>query len=158
MGTNVKLYYTYSTISGSKWELIPSRLFIVEDIESYLATKTCKTITDFQYIKNEYVICLFIQPQNKEKRYKSNCNTYTDLPRKGRYRKKQSKGGTKKYHYDIPQRDPFEKFYSDFCPTRNKPHSFILDFLSVSYYTPMTISFRRRFSLRMAIVLMLNTY
>lgn len=53
MGTNVKLYYTYSTISGSKWELIPSRLFIVEDIESYLATKTCKTITDFQYIKNE---------------------------------------------------------------------------------------------------------
>ena len=53
MGTNVKLYYTYSTQAGSKWELIPSRLFIVEDIESYLATKTCKTITDFQYIKNE---------------------------------------------------------------------------------------------------------
>ena len=53
MGTNVKLYYTYSTISGSKWELIPSKLLIVEDIESYLATKTCKTITDFQYIKNE---------------------------------------------------------------------------------------------------------
>ena len=58
MGTNVKLYYTYSTQAGSKWELIPSRLFIVEDIESYLATKTCKTITDFQYIKNELEITI----------------------------------------------------------------------------------------------------
>ena len=58
MGTNVNLYYTYSTQAGSKWELIPSRLFIVEDIESYLATKTCKTITDFQYIKNELEITI----------------------------------------------------------------------------------------------------
>ena len=56
MGTIVKLYYTYSTISGNKWELIPSKLLVVEDIASYLATKTSKTINDFQYIKNELEI------------------------------------------------------------------------------------------------------
>ena len=56
MGTTLKLYYTYSTTIGSRWELIPSKLLVVEDIASYLATKTVKTITDFQYIKNELEI------------------------------------------------------------------------------------------------------
>ena len=51
MGTAVNLYYTYSTDVGTKWELIPSKLLVVEDIASYLATKTSKTINDFQYIK-----------------------------------------------------------------------------------------------------------
>lgn len=53
MGTIVNLYYTYSTISGNKWELIPSKLLVVEDIASFLATKTYKAISNFQYIKNE---------------------------------------------------------------------------------------------------------
>ena len=61
MGTIVKLYYTYSTISGDKWELIPSKLLVVEDIASYLATKTSKTINDFQYIKNELEIQINVE-------------------------------------------------------------------------------------------------
>ena len=56
MGTTLKLYYTYSTTVGSRWELIPSKLLVVEDIADYLATKTAKTINDFQYIKNELEI------------------------------------------------------------------------------------------------------
>ena len=61
MGTIVKLYYTYSTISGNKWELIPSKLLVVEDIASYLATKTSKTINDFQYIKNELELSINVE-------------------------------------------------------------------------------------------------
>lgn len=53
MATSVKLYYTNSTILGDKWELIPSKLLVVDNLEDYLATKTYKNITDFQYVKNE---------------------------------------------------------------------------------------------------------
>lgn len=61
MGTIVNLYYTYSTISGNKWELIPSKLLVVEDIDAYLATKTKKTINDFQYIKNELELSINVE-------------------------------------------------------------------------------------------------
>ena len=58
MGTAVNLYYTYSTDVGTKWELIPSKLLVVEDIASYLGTKAKKSISDFQYIKNELEISI----------------------------------------------------------------------------------------------------
>ena len=58
MGTAVNLYYTYSTDVGAKWELIPSKLLVVEDIASYLGTKAKKSISDFQYIKNELEISI----------------------------------------------------------------------------------------------------
>ena len=53
MANVVKLYYTSQT---NEWELIPGKFFIVENIADYLATKTSKTINDFQYIKNELEI------------------------------------------------------------------------------------------------------
>ena len=44
MGTyktsTIRLYQATST---SNWELLPHKLFIVDDIESYLATKTYNT-------------------------------------------------------------------------------------------------------------------
>ena len=61
MGTAVNLYYTYSTAIGAKWELIPSKLLVVEDIASYLGTKDKKTISDFQYIKNELEISINVE-------------------------------------------------------------------------------------------------
>ena len=61
MGTIVNLYYTYSTAIGVKWELIPSKLLVVEDIDAYLATKTKKTINDFQYIKNELELSINVE-------------------------------------------------------------------------------------------------
>ena len=61
MGTAVNLYYTYSTDSGAKWELIPSKLLVVEDIASYLGTKAKKTISDFQYIKNELELSINVE-------------------------------------------------------------------------------------------------
>lgn len=48
--STVKLYYT---ANNDRWELLPNKLFIVESIEDYLATKTAKTITLFQYVKHE---------------------------------------------------------------------------------------------------------
>lgn len=57
MGTNVKLYYT-TRGENTEWELIPSKLFVVEDIASYLSSKTNKAISDFQYIKNELEISI----------------------------------------------------------------------------------------------------
>lgn len=59
MATQVKLYHTTRGAS-SEWELIPSKLFIVEDIESYLGTKTSTLISNFQYIKNELEIAINI--------------------------------------------------------------------------------------------------
>ena len=59
--STITLYYTYSSISGNKWELIPSKLLVVEDIASYLATKTSKTISNFQYIKNELEIQINVE-------------------------------------------------------------------------------------------------
>lgn len=41
----------YQATSSSNWELLPHKLFIVDDIESYLATKTFNTYTLVQYQK-----------------------------------------------------------------------------------------------------------
>ena len=41
----------YQATSSSNWELLPHKLFIVDDIESYLATKTYNTYTLVQYQK-----------------------------------------------------------------------------------------------------------
>ena len=55
MANVVKLYYTERSAENKEWELIPSKLLVVEDIASYLATKTsqCTTINNFQYVKNK---------------------------------------------------------------------------------------------------------
>lgn len=48
--STVKLYYVSTS---ARWDLLPNKLFVIEDIESYLATKTVKTVLLFQYIKQE---------------------------------------------------------------------------------------------------------
>ena len=53
MGTTIKLYYVDRNVTYKEWELIPNKLLVVEDIASYLATKTALTINNFQYIKNK---------------------------------------------------------------------------------------------------------
>ena len=55
MGNVVKLYYTERSNDNKEWELIPSKLLVVESIATYLLTKSskCTTINDFQYIKNK---------------------------------------------------------------------------------------------------------
>lgn len=52
--STVKLYYTDRNATYKNWELLPEKLLIVEDIASYLATKTAMTINDFQYQKCEF--------------------------------------------------------------------------------------------------------
>ena len=52
--STVKLYYTDRNSTYKNWELLPEKLLIVEDISSYLATKTAMTIENFQYQKCEF--------------------------------------------------------------------------------------------------------
>lgn len=52
--STVKLYYTDRNSTYKNWELLPEKLLIVEDITSYLATKTAMTIENFQYQKCEF--------------------------------------------------------------------------------------------------------
>lgn len=52
--STVKLYYTDRNSTYKNWELLPEKLLIVEDIASYLATKSAKTIENFQYQKCEF--------------------------------------------------------------------------------------------------------
>lgn len=66
----------YNATPSSRWELIPSKLFVVDDIEAYLATKTAKTITLFQYIKPQLEIEIkvdlsqtYIEPLNNSYKY-----------------------------------------------------------------------------------------
>ena len=80
--STINLYYTdqmetYPSLNRH-WELIPNNLFIVDDISDYLATKSKKTITDLQYIKNELEIAITLdntqvnaQPKNMLFRYVS---------------------------------------------------------------------------------------
>lgn len=56
--STIKLYYTDRNDTYKEWELIPSKLFVVEDIASYLASKSALTISNVQYIKNELEIGL----------------------------------------------------------------------------------------------------
>ena len=72
MATTIKLYET--TRETNEWELIPSKLFVVEDIESYLATKTSKTISNFQYIKNELEIGINVDLSQEYSQPKSTKN------------------------------------------------------------------------------------
>lgn len=53
MATTIKLYYVDRNSTYKEWELIPSRLLIIEDFSYYLATKSALTVNNFQYIKNE---------------------------------------------------------------------------------------------------------
>ena len=59
MANVVKLYYVGRT-SATEWELLPNKLFHVEDIASYLANKSALTISNFQYIKNKLELSINI--------------------------------------------------------------------------------------------------
>ena len=74
MATSVKLYYTNSTILGDKWELIPSKLLVVDNLEDYLATKTYKNITDFQYVKNELELSINVDISQEYSQPRSTTN------------------------------------------------------------------------------------
>ena len=52
--STVKLYYTDRNDTYKNWELLPEKLLVVEDIASYLATKSVMTLNDFQYQKCEF--------------------------------------------------------------------------------------------------------
>ena len=56
MANVLKLYTTGRGSGYSKWELIPSKLFVVDNIEEYLLSKSPLTINNFQYIKNDLEI------------------------------------------------------------------------------------------------------
>ena len=60
MSNVVKLYYTTRSNLAKEWELIPSKLLIVDNIGDYLATKSsqCTTINNFQYVKNKLEIAI----------------------------------------------------------------------------------------------------
>ena len=53
MGTTLNLYYVFRSDVGQKWEILPNKLLIVDNIEDYLATQQKITISNFQYQKNE---------------------------------------------------------------------------------------------------------
>lgn len=53
MGTTIKLYYVDRNILYKEWELIPSKLLVVEDIASYLFGKSALTLNNMQYQKNK---------------------------------------------------------------------------------------------------------
>lgn len=55
--SSITLYYVSS---GAQWELLPHKLFVIEDIESYLSTKTKNTISSFQYIKPQLEISITV--------------------------------------------------------------------------------------------------
>ena len=59
----VKLYYTDQVVTvpltNRHWELNPGNLFVVDNIEDYLATKSFKSVT-LQYIKNELELAITI--------------------------------------------------------------------------------------------------
>ena len=72
----LKLYYTTQT--STKWELNPANLFVVEDIEDYLLTKSFQTINNFQYQKNALELSFVVdmsqssaQPKGMQYRYVS---------------------------------------------------------------------------------------
>ncbi|MBO7715367.1 MAG: hypothetical protein J6S85_17500, partial [Methanobrevibacter sp.] len=46
------LFRLYYSTTSTPWELIPSKLFKIDDIESYLATKSYQQVEDVQYIKH----------------------------------------------------------------------------------------------------------
>ena len=57
MESTIKLYYTQS---NDQWELLPSKLLVMESLPYYLSLKTSKTIQHFQYVKNELELAINI--------------------------------------------------------------------------------------------------
>ena len=43
----------YSTTGTGNWDLLPERFLVIDNIESFLSTKTKATFDNFQYIKPE---------------------------------------------------------------------------------------------------------
>ena len=48
----------YSSNSINQWDLLPNKLFIIDDIADYLLTKTKTTLTNVQYQKNQLELTL----------------------------------------------------------------------------------------------------
>lgn len=48
----------YSSNSINQWDLLPNKLFIIDDIADYLLTKTKTTLSDVQYQKNQLELTL----------------------------------------------------------------------------------------------------
>ena len=66
----------YAATPSSNWELLPHKLFVVDDIESYLATKSPTTVTLVQYQKPQLEISLtldlsqtYAEPLNSSYKY-----------------------------------------------------------------------------------------
>lgn len=84
MGSTINLYYTYSGENTSKWELIPSRLLVIDDIAAYLNTKTKLTLNDFQYIKNDLEIGINVDlPQSYSQPNSSTNFKYVSIQNSG---------------------------------------------------------------------------
>lgn len=80
--STVKLYYVSTS---ARWDLLPNKLFVIEDIESYLATKTVKTILLFQYVKHALEISItvdlsqtYAEPLSSSYKYVSITNNDTN--------------------------------------------------------------------------------
>ena len=91
----IKLYYTNqmetSPTLNRHWELNPQNLFIVEDIEAYLATKSCKTVS-LQYIKNELELGITLDNAQVNAQPKDNIFRYVSI---------QNTGETSIYYYFV---------------------------------------------------------
>lgn len=55
--SSLRLYYA---ARGNKWELLPHKLFIVDNIEDYLVTKTYYTVATFQYQKPQLELSITV--------------------------------------------------------------------------------------------------
>ena len=55
--SSLRLYYANR---GNKWELLPHKLFVVDNIEDYLATKTYYTVATFQYQKPQLELSITV--------------------------------------------------------------------------------------------------
>ena len=91
----IKLYYTNQNETSPSvnrhWELNPQNLFIVEDIEAYLATKSYKQVT-LQYIKNELELGITLDNAQVNAQPKDNIFRYVSI---------QNTGETSIYYYFV---------------------------------------------------------
>lgn len=91
----IKLYYTNQNETSPSvnrhWELNPQNLFIVEDIEEYLATKSYKQVT-LQYIKNELELGITLDNTQVNAQPKDNIFRYVSI---------QNTGETSIYYYFV---------------------------------------------------------
>lgn len=76
MSSRVTLYYS---AVGEEWELLPEKLFVVENLSTYLSSKTSKLITAFQYIKHGLEISINVDLSQYYASPKSNSYKYVSI-------------------------------------------------------------------------------